>query len=153
MKAIFCGFSGLVVFSYIPSTLCFFSTIIFGVPSVDYWAIPLNTDQVYGFDFYMLRYHSPLIIQCFVPSSSLPINTRSAFGFAAAAFAESASVEAFMLVTILFMSFYVSVCVYFQPCVDDLASIIADASDDIRQRISMKDKLVQFIALHSHIYR
>lgn len=31
--------------------------------------------------------------------------------------------------------------------------IVCEASDDIGRRISMKAKLVQFIELHSHVYR
>lgn len=35
----------LVVFSYIPSAICWLSSIVFGVPSSRYWAMPLGFDE------------------------------------------------------------------------------------------------------------
>lgn len=39
--------AGLALLSYVPSTLCWMSTIVFGVPSSRHWAIPLSFDKVW----------------------------------------------------------------------------------------------------------
>lgn len=44
VKIIWFILPGLVLFAYSPSMLTFLSSIIFGAPSADYWAIPLSTD-------------------------------------------------------------------------------------------------------------
>lgn len=38
--------AGLALLSYVPSTSCWMSTIVFGVPSSRHWAIPLSFDKV-----------------------------------------------------------------------------------------------------------
>lgn len=44
VKVILWGFSMAVLFSYVPSILCWVMTITLGFPSSDYWAIPVDTD-------------------------------------------------------------------------------------------------------------
>lgn len=86
------------------------------------------------------------------PWNSLPLNASTAVGFGANILIELAFGELYIMDTIFFLVFYVSVCSYFRSCADDLKSIVSDASDDIARRISMKGKLEQFIELHLHLY-
>lgn len=58
LKSIFVGFSGLVIFSFIPPILCWLSTTIFGTPSADHWVFPLHTDKLLVIYFDTLP-HSP----------------------------------------------------------------------------------------------
>lgn len=41
--------SFLFVLGYTPPVLCWLSTLIFGVPGVKYWTIPIGTDEAYVF--------------------------------------------------------------------------------------------------------
>lgn len=89
----------------------------------------------------------------FRQSISMPLNVQSASGFAINLLVELALLELSIMVPVSFLAFYVCVCSYFRSCVDDLATILVDANDDISDRVSMKRKLVHFIGLHLDCYR
>lgn len=72
--------------------------------------------------------------------------------FGIALFAEWFFIEVFLVISILFLIFYVGVCTYVRPCIDDLVANIEQHSDTVVERISIKWKLVQFIELHKHLY-
>lgn len=86
----------------------------------------------------------------------IPANTRTPGLFGVTLVIESVICEAYMIITIVFLSFYVCVCVYFWTCIDDLALIIiiiARNDENIDQRISMKKEFMQFVELHVHLNR
>lgn len=39
--------SMLFVLAYTPAITCWLSTLMFGVPGVEYWTIPIGTDEAY----------------------------------------------------------------------------------------------------------
>lgn len=52
----------------------------------------------------------------------------------------------------MFQTIFVSTCTYVRPIVDDLEAIIELEDMAIEQRISIKERLVQFVELHEHFY-
>lgn len=181
VKGVFCILPGIVCLSYIPPSLCWLSTMIFGAPSSDHWAIPLQTDVLYvarlwsyffhlscflywcllvnSYLFWCIHFWKKLFLVWKTPHSLFLFNsmqhiynTRSAIGFAVNLITEFIFLELFIMDSLSFLAFYVTVCSYFRSCADDLKSIVQDSSNDITQRISMKWKLVQFIELHIHLY-
>lgn len=83
----------------------------------------------------------------------MPFDTTTSHGFVANILLEWVIIENAVMVPIAFMAFYVGVCTYFQPCLDDLRAILMDARDDVSERISIKQQLVQFIELHQQMFR
>lgn len=83
----------------------------------------------------------------------MPFDTDTASGFAVALFIEFCLCELCIMISVAFLTFYVCISTYFRPCVDDLSAILAQSSDDVTVRVSMKGRLVQFVELHLHFYR
>lgn len=77
---------------------------------------------------------------------------RSTFGFACVWINELFFCEWFMILTIAFLTFYAGICTYFQPCIDDLTSLVEQANAAILDKISVKEKLVEYFDLHLHFY-
>lgn len=48
--------------------------------------------------------------------------------------------------------YYVGICLYTRSFIEDLSAIIELQNKTIEQRISIKEKLVQFVQLHEDLY-
>lgn len=149
----------MVAFSYTPTVLSWLSTIIFGVPSPDHWALPLRTDKAYAHSFFFIKSNQKfgkIVISMenfrFV-LNRIPAETHTPFRFGVVLMAELILCGNYFMLSALCLIFYVCICTYFWLIVDDLSVIIVQQSEDIEHQRPAKETFVQFITLHEDLYK
>lgn len=89
---------------------------------------------------------------CCIWNHRLPYDTHQPVSFGIALFAEYLQCQIFLSISITFMIFYISICMYFRSFMEDLSMIIEPEDKAMDQRSPIKQKFVQFVQLHEHLY-
>lgn len=82
----------------------------------------------------------------------IPYDTRQPVSFGVALLVEWLFIQIFLVISIVYLIVYVGFCSNFRTCTVDLTAIVQHPDVPIEQRILMKEKFVQFVVLHKHLY-
>lgn len=103
-------------------------------------------------NFHLIPSCKNVIFPCNLSTCRLPFDARRPVPFGFVMLAECFLVYNFLVISMMFQIMYINICTYLRPIIDDLAAIIDVQTMAIEQRITIKEKFLQFLELHSHLY-
>lgn len=83
----------------------------------------------------------------------MPFDVHTPVRFGAILAIEFSLCSIYMLMSMGFLMFYISVCTHFWPCITDLTSIIGRLNGNIKRSISTKLIFAEFINMHLQLYK
>lgn len=86
----------------------------------------------------------------------LPFDTTQPALFSVALLIDALITTFIMVELVIFPIIYISVCAFLWACIDDLKAIFAFPAEEFDRQghcIAMKEKFIQFIKLHEHVYK
>lgn len=135
--------------------------MIFGYPTPEFWFLPFGIQNTYVTTQNYKLYSSPpppsiLILSHFLLSQKTSYrvphhDTPMGFGVAVIVSLMMCSVSAMICIT--FSVIFISTCTNIGSFMKDISMIIIESNADIKRKIAILNKLMEFIHLHSQCYR